>query len=152
MRQPIQVAIYCVRMIKNGWEYLLLHRIPSGGDYWQAISGGVEDDEEYFTTARRELKEETGFEPLELQLIDYSYTFPVEDSMRKLYEQKVDLITEIVFLAIVKAGKDPTITPVEHDDFKWCRFEEAVENLYWPGNKKSIKHCEVYLKNRGERI
>jgi len=146
MRQPIQVAIYCVRMIENGWEYLIMHRIPSGGGFWQAVTGGVEDDEEYLTTARRELKEETGFEPTELHLIDYSYTFPVEESMGKLYDHDVDLIREVVFLAIVESGKNPVITPVEHDKFKWCQYEKACDILYWPGNKESIRHCELFLK------
>ena len=152
MRQPIQVAVYCVRFVENGREYLLLHRIPSGGGFWQPITGGVENDEEYFVTAHRELKEETGFGPTELHLIDYSYTFPVEPSMRKLYDHPVDLITEIVFLAVIEPGIDPVITPVEHDDYKWCRLDEARDLLFWAGNKESIRHCDKFIKNRGERI
>jgi dihydroneopterin triphosphate diphosphatase len=152
MRQPIQVAIYCVRMTDNGWEYLLMHRIPSGGSIWQPVTGGVEDDEEYFTTARRELREETAFEPTELLLMDYSYAFPVEYTMRKLYSHPVEIITEIVFLAVIEPGIDPVITSVEHDDYRWCRFDEALDLLFWKGNKESIKHCEIFIKNRGERI
>ncbi|MCK4302072.1 MAG: NUDIX domain-containing protein, partial [candidate division Zixibacteria bacterium] len=67
MRQPIQVAIYCVRMDGAHREYLLLHRIPSGGAYWQGVTGGVEGDEGYLAAARRELEEETGFVPISIE-------------------------------------------------------------------------------------
>jgi len=119
----------------------LLKRIPSGGGYWQGITGGVEGDEDYFVAARRELKEETGFEPDDLRLVDYSYSFPVEDSMRKLYEQPVETITEIVFLAILSHAADPIIDAKEHDAWIWCRFDEAMKKLHWPGNRESLRHC-----------
>jgi 8-oxo-dGTP pyrophosphatase MutT (NUDIX family) len=98
------------------------------------------------------LQEETGFEPGELHLMNYSYAFPVEYSMRKLYNHPVKLITELVFLAIIKPGIDPVITPVEHDGYRWCRFEKALDMLFWKGNKESIRQCEEFIKNRGERI
>jgi dATP pyrophosphohydrolase len=148
MRQPVQVVVYCVRKSLAGREYLLMRRIPSGGGIWQAITGGVEDHEDYFTAALRELNEETGFVPSKIEILDYTYTFPVEESMRKLYDGPVDIITEIVFLAHIRDGLDPVLDPSEHDNFRWCDFESALEMLFWPGNKESLRQCEMFLENK----
>ncbi|MEE9554348.1 MAG: NUDIX domain-containing protein [candidate division Zixibacteria bacterium] len=146
-RQPIQVAVYCVRPKGEGWEYLLLHRVTPRWRFWQGISGGVEEeDNDYFAAALRELKEETGFDPIDMELIDYSYTFPVPETMRDMYEQPVDHLTEIVFLARIENGPEPIIDPVEHDKYQWCDYEMAFEMLYWAGNRESLKRCEERLR------
>ncbi len=142
----MQVAVYCARKRENDWEYLLLRRIPSGGGYWQGITGGVEGDEEPLAAARRELTEETGFESDDLRLVDYSYSFPVEDSMRRLYEQPVETINEIVFLAVIKESREPLIDPTEHDAWEWCCFDMAIEKLHWPGNRESLRHSAKLLR------
>ena len=145
MRQPVQVAVYCVRNTPRSREYLLLKRIPRGGGNWQGITGGVENDEEYYTAALRELKEETGFEPEKIEMIDFTYTFPVEEDMRKLYDHPVDLITEIIFIAHIKNGLDPILDPEEHDAFQWCDCRTALDKLHWPGNKAALHACEKRL-------
>ena len=147
MRQPVQVAVYCVRGADDGWEYLLMRRIPSGGGIWQCITGGVEGSEDTHAAALRELKEETGFEPIRLHVPGYSYNFPVEEEMRKLYSTPVETITELLFLMLVNGDNDPEIDSREHDTWKWCRFDDAVKMLYWSGNRESIKHCEEYLRS-----
>jgi dATP pyrophosphohydrolase len=142
-RQPVQVAIYCVRGSGDGREYLLLHRILGRLSFWQGVTGGVEhDDDDYYAAALRELKEETGFDPLSLEMIDYSYTFPVPEHMRHIYDGPVDQITEIVFLASVAEGVEPTIDAEEHDQYRWCDFKTAMRMLYWEGNKEALKRCE----------
>ncbi len=116
--------------------------------FWQAVTGGVEDDEKYFTAAMRELKEETGFEAISLEMIDYSYVFPVGEEMRKIYDKPVDYITEIVFLARIGNNENPVIDPVEHDKWKWCDYESAMKLLYWPGNKESLKRIRAFLQEK----
>ena len=140
-----------MRPINNDWEYLILKRIPAGGGFWQAVTGGVEDNEEYYQSAVRELREETGFAPDKIEPVDYSYTFPVDPQMRKLYDQPVETITEVVFLARIKPGIDPTLDPIEHDDWKWCDFDEAVRTVYWPGNKESLSACRRHLRRDDHR-
>jgi dATP pyrophosphohydrolase len=148
MRLPVQVAVYCVRQRNSDWEYLLLRRIPSSGRHWQGITGGVEEGEDYYAAARRELREETGFVPAKIERVDFSYTFPVDDQMLRLYEKPVDSITEIVFLAHIDGLREPKLDPREHDAWEWCSYEKAFELLYWDGNKESLKHCEQYLRSR----
>lgn len=150
MRQPVQVAIYCIRKNQDAWEYLLLRRISSGGGYWQCITGGVEDDEDYHTAALRELREETGYSPISIEQLNYSYVFPVENEMRKLYEQPVETITEIVFLALVEGRREPKLDVREHDAWMWCSYDGAIKLLYWSGNKQSLKHCEQHLLSVGK--
>ena len=148
-RQPVQVAIYCVRGSGDGREYLLLHRILGRLSFWQGVTGGVEhDDDDYYMAALRELKEETGFEPLSMEMIDYSYTFPVPEHMRHIYDGPVDQITEIVFLARVETAREPVMDLSEHDRYQWCGYEAAMEMLYWPGNKESLRRCEARMAGR----
>ena len=119
-RQPIQVAVYCVRSRGSHWEFLLLHRVLDRLSFWQAVTGGVEDDEDYYAAALRELNEETGFEPIDLEMIDYSYVFPVQEEMRRIYEKPVDYITEIVFLARVGCRGSAAAGQQRYRDNRGC--------------------------------
>src|SRR5262249_29771412 len=47
-------------MVYDGDRVLLLHRRPERGNFWQPITGSIEDGEAPPVTARRELNEETG--------------------------------------------------------------------------------------------
>ena len=146
MRQPVQVAVYCVRQHDDGWEYLLLHRVPKGGSFWQGVTGGMEDDENPNAAAVRELFEETGYVSKSIENINFSYTFKVDEKWRHLYGDEVDMITELVFVAIVDDNKEPDLGSGEHDDWRWCLFNEAQKLLFWPGNKKSLEHCREHLE------
>ena len=141
MRAPIQVLVYPVRRDTSGdWEYLLLKRTPRGGCFWQGITGGVENDEDLTEAARRELIEETGLVPLLVERIDYSYSFPVDDRWRHLYAADVEEIKEYVFMAYVTGQQELEISS-EHDQYKWCRFNEALGLLYWSENKEALNRC-----------
>jgi lipoyl(octanoyl) transferase len=137
----VQVLVHPVRRTEEGWRYLLLHRIPRRGGFWQGVSGGVEWGEALAAAARRELFEEAGFSPQQLQQVDCSYTFPMQEEWREIYPPGTSEVAEHVFLAVVESA-EPTLSPGEHDAWRWCTFEEALALLAWPENVVALQCCQ----------
>jgi dihydroneopterin triphosphate diphosphatase len=146
MRQPIQVLVYPVKATTLGWDYLLLHRIASRGDFWQGVTGGVEEGEAPLDAAMRELFEEAGLIPSALTQIDYTYSFPVVDGWRHLYAEGVKEIVEYVFVAQVDGRQAPRIDSREHDKWEWFDLHQALDLLTWPENREALKRCDAVLR------
>ena len=146
MRLPIQVSIFIVRPTSDGGhEYLMLHRVLPRLTFWQPVTGGVESGETIEQTAARELVEETGFAPDDLRPIGFSYSFPPDEHFKDIYETPPHEIIVHVFVARVPSNAEPTIDPVEHDDYRWCSPDEALELLHWWDDKEAIRRVEEYL-------
>jgi lipoyl(octanoyl) transferase len=143
-RQPVQVLVYPMKLIGWEWEYLLLRRLPERGGFWQGVTGGVESKESLEDAARRELIEETGLYPIVLQSIDHSYSFTVEKDDDHIYPEAAELV-EHVFYAQVDGETEPILDAREHDERKWCGYEEALGLLRWQENKDALTAVEEHL-------
>jgi 8-oxo-dGTP pyrophosphatase MutT (NUDIX family) len=149
MRLPIQISIFIVRtMSDGGHEYLMLHRVLPRLSFWQPVTGGVESGETVEQTAGRELTEETGFPPDKLRPIGFSYSFPPDEFFKTIYETPPEEIAVHVFVARVEAGAEPTIDPIEHDEYRWCTLADALELLHWWDDKEAIKRVELLLQTK----
>jgi len=148
MRLPIQVSIFIVRNDSQGKrEYLLLHRVLPRLSFWQPVTGGVESGETIEQTARRELTEETGFAPDNLHPIGFTYSFPPDEFFKDVYDTPPDEIVVHVFVARVPSGSDPRIDPVEHDDYRWCSYADALALLHWWDDREALERVESFLAN-----
>ncbi len=143
-REPIQVLVYCVRRTNDGHEYLLLKTVPKRGSFWQGVTGAIEKGENLIDAAKRELKEETGIIPEHIYRLDYSYSLPVADEWRSQYHPNVDKVTEYSFLAGVQPTSEPLLS-FEHTEYRWVKYEEALNLLKWPKNKEALEYCENWL-------
>ncbi|MHA1217344.1 MAG: NUDIX hydrolase [Candidatus Heimdallarchaeaceae archaeon] len=148
MRIPKQVLVYPVKEIDDSWEYLLLRRIESIGGFWQGVTGAPEKGEELLDAAKRELLEETSYIPNFIFQTDFSYKIKVEEKYNKNYPEGVNEIPEYVFVAKISQPDLPSIDPKEHDEWKWCSFEEAMELLKWEDNKKALEHIRNILEEK----
>lgn len=149
MRQPIQVLVIAHRETGRGREYLLLHRIPSKWCFWQPVSGGVEDDENLITAARRELTEETGYAAGIVTPIDFTYYIPSFHDRQLDTDDREQRLPVHVFAAAINDPGDPRIDPAEHDDFRWCPLDLARRLLYWPSDREALRRCEAFLDALG---
>jgi 8-oxo-dGTP pyrophosphatase MutT (NUDIX family) len=122
VREWAEVLIH----VRRGDEFLVTHRAPGGGGYWHTIAGGVEPGEASHVAALRELREETGHEADALEPIgEFSY-------VREAWEEEAGLRVHVqAFLLDVEPGWEPALDH-EHDDYRWCSREEAMELLFWP--------------------
>ena len=112
--------------VRRGDEFLVAHRAPDGGGYWHTIAGGVEPGEDWEAAARRELREETGLDTDAIVVLgEFTY---VPEAWEKARGPRVDVHA---FLVDVEPGWEPELDH-EHDDYRWCSRDDAMELLFWP--------------------
>lgn len=143
-RRPVQVLVYAVLWTEDGWRYLMLHRIPARGGFWQGVTGGAEWGEGLLDATRRELWEETHLRAIELRASGCRYAYPMQDRWKKRYRADTEEIEEHVFLAIVEATR-VTIDSEEHDDWRWSSYGEALDLLKWRENIQALECCHRVL-------
>jgi len=147
MRIPIQVLIYPVRKTDDDWEYLMLKRVKNRGGFWQGVTGAPGKNETLSEGGIRELHEETGYNPLNLIKTDISYVILMEDRWKDIYPKDTSEIPEYLFIAKIDESGPPKIDPIEHNDWKWCSYEEAMNLLSLEDNKRALRAVKKILKD-----
>ena len=135
-RQPFQVLVFPYRFDGEGnLQFALFKRV--NGDYWQAISGGGEREEQPLDAARRESSEEAGISsdnPF-LSLLSQS-CLPAVNVVGLIWGEDVFLIPEFCF-AVKLSHCDLKISD-EHSEYRWMGYEEAMSSLKWESNKTAL--------------
>ena len=136
MARKKKVQVWLFRQKDDGAEFLLLKRPPGwkSGEFWQPITGSVEDRETPAEAARREVREETGIawlgEPIDTELICQ-------------FEQGKRRFKEYIFA--FEAFEDDLTISTEHEDFGWFNFSAALEKLHFTSNQTGLGAVAVLL-------
>jgi dATP pyrophosphohydrolase len=111
-------------------QYLIMQRSP-GEIYegvWQGVTGKIRTGEQAWQTALRELREETGMQPLHLWTVDHVNMF---------YEPATDTLNCIPVFGVEVAFSEPVLSK-EHQSYRWCSVDEAVDLLLWDQQKRGL--------------
>jgi 8-oxo-dGTP pyrophosphatase MutT (NUDIX family) len=140
--RPDLVACWVYRINPAGaLELLLIRRAPGRilPGLWQCVTGSLEPGERVAEGALREVVEETGFGPDQIE------AFYDLDLVNTFHEPSVDgVLVEAVFAARVRADAVPVISH-EHDDLRWAAPADATALVVWPAYHVAIKQISEYL-------
>ncbi len=138
------VDCYVYRQTDKGLKFLILKRNEKKlyEHLWQGVAGKIEKDEEAWETAIRELKEETGLDPVKMFVADHVSQF---------YEKHGDRVNLVPVFGIEVDSKNVILSD-EHIEYKWVDFKEAFDTLVWNGQKKGIQTVYNMVSNNDERI
>ena len=141
MRLPIQVQAIIFKKISGRLHYLLLKTIPRRGEFWQPVTGGLEEGETKVEALEREVLEETGIKNI-VRIIENVHYFEYSDhGIIKGYT----FVKEYVFGIEIQPNEKIVIDGKEHSQFKWCSFQEALELLKWDENKEALSRLNEIL-------
>jgi 8-oxo-dGTP pyrophosphatase MutT (NUDIX family) len=133
--RPDLVDCWMFRARPSGLEVLLLRRAPGRilAGLWQCVSGSLEPDERVAIGALRELREETGFGPADVEAL---YDL---DLVNQFHEPSYDaVVTAAVFAVRLHPGSEPALSH-EHDAARWLPIDDAVRDVVWPGYRTALE-------------
>lgn len=141
--QSVLVVIYTLAL-----EVLLLERADAPG-FWQSVTGAKDWLEEpWFTTATREVMEETGIDANASGhcLTDWALenVYSIYPQWRHRYAPGVVQNTERVFGLCVPNGTSVTLSPREHTAYQWLPWQEAADRCFSASNAEAVLHVPVF--------
>jgi 8-oxo-dGTP pyrophosphatase MutT (NUDIX family) len=125
------VDVYVLRDAGAGIECLALRRAAGGRcpGSWETVHGHIEPGETPSAAAQRELREETGLEPLRLYNLSRVELF---------YQHRADEVAMVpVFAAFVDPAAGVRISR-EHDDHAWLDPHTARSRFAWPRERRTV--------------
>ena len=128
-------------------DILLLSRADKS-NFWQSVTGSLEQDESPLETAKREVLEETGIisENFLLQDWNLSHEYKIFSHWQYRYAPGVEYNTEHIFGLELPKKIPVTLSPNEHIDFKWVTIDEAKKIVFsWTNVKALEKLYEIKL-------
>ena len=136
-----------VVMYPKQLDILLLSRADKS-NFWQSVTGSLEQNESPLETAKREVLEETGIicENYLLQDWNLSHEYKIFSHWQYRYAPGVEYNTEHIFGLELPKKVPVSLSPNEHIDFKWVSLEEAKQTVFsWTNVKALEKLYEIKL-------
>jgi 8-oxo-dGTP pyrophosphatase MutT (NUDIX family) len=122
-------------------ELLLIRRAPGRifSGLWQPVTGGIAANESVPACARREVREEVGFESADI------VGFYDLDQTTQFYDEGADaVVSAVIFAARVRPDAEPTLSH-EHDAYRWVEPAEAGRLAIWPTYRESMERIVTKL-------
>ena len=141
----VECWVFRVHPRRGNVEILLIrraaHRIFPG--LWQCVTGRVEAGERVPMAAMREVAEETGLAPADIE------GFYDLDQIVPLYNETSDAVgTSMIFAVRVRSDAVVTMSH-EHDAMRWVSDAEAPDLAIWPSYAESVRRVQELAGDPG---
>lgn len=133
-------TILAVIYARNTGRVLMLQR-SDDPNFWQSITGSLEENEKPLETVIREVREEIGLEISSKSGVLFDckecIKFEIFPHFRYKYAPNITHCWEHWFLLTVEQEFTPILT--EHLSFQWVSVEQAIEMTKSPNNAEMIR-------------
>jgi dATP pyrophosphohydrolase len=136
LKRPESVLV--VISDENG-QVLIMQR-DDDADFWQSVTGTIEQDEEPLDAAYRELAEETGITVSKAShdIVDCAQVnqYRIREIWLSRYPKGTEFNNEHVFSVKVPASSPIFLT--EHTAYEWVSKQEAMQRVWSKTNRDGI--------------
>lgn len=143
MRKPRQVLIFLYKKTDDSYKYCLFKR--KNENYYQAISGGVENNETLIETVKRELREETKIESNKIYKLSTISSIPKINIIKENLWDNTYVAKEYTYAIEIK--QETIKISEEHEKYEWLNYEEAYKKLKYDSNKTALWELNERLLN-----
>ena len=116
-------------------KYLLLH-YEAG--HWDFPKGHIEEKEAELDTIRREVREETGIDDIEL-------VPNFKEKIQYYYKINGELMHKEVVFCLAKTEEEKVKISFEHIGYIWLPYDKAMEKLTFRNVKEILKKAHAFL-------
>lgn len=135
----IPVSVLVVIYTQDG-QVLLMERADAPG-FWQSVTGSQDEGETLEQTAIREVREETGLDASQFELIpwDIETRYEIYERWRHRYAPGVTHNTEHVFGLRLPGPLPVVLAPREHLRYAWLPWDAAAERCFSSSNAAAVR-------------
>ena len=134
------VDVYVLRLSHPGLEALVLRRAPGGRcpGSWEVVHGRIEQGEDPTEAGLRELREETGLEPVRFYNLSRAELF---------YRHRTREVAVIPAFAAFAAPESEVRLSPEHDGYEWLSLDAARNRVSWPRERRALYDVALLLSD-----
>ena len=133
-----KAQVWIARRCRAGFEVLLFRVREERGGGWHPVTGGVDPGESFLEGAKRELSEETGFDPDLGTWQDLEVELEFESRFGKVKERAFGFLLSI-------PDVEPVLDPNEHVEFRWESIDRATRMISYEFQRDALRRFSCYL-------